>query len=558
MKTYIGILVSKVNTYYYYCILKHIIEMKKIALLLAIGTNILLLSCKSNTEQVKNDEDRKPNIILIYADDLGIGLLGHEGQKIIKTPHIDKLAQEGLRFQNAYANMLCAPARASLITGLHDCHAQQFEITPGAMFKNLINENNTYKEVEGAIDKALTPIPEEQVFLGQVAKEASYKTAQVGKLEWGFSATDQQMKRHGWDFYFGYLDHVRAHGFYPPYLFENGKKVDIKGNTLPSSGKSGEPETPENYQERHDMAGKGQYSQNLFMDRALDFMDQNKNGPFFLYFPTQLPHGPVSIPEVHPDFVNDDRLTPIEKEYASMVKMLDDNVGQIMQKLKALNIDDNTMVIFTSDNGHEIYYAQKGRVEKPYSNIETGERFDNVERKYYSHLSGDVFDGNGGRAGMKRSNLQGGIQVPLIVRWPDQIKAGRTSERLIANYDLLATLAETTGFKRPFDSDGISFYGELINKDKGKEHEFVVYSSYSGPTLITNEGWKIRTDLKREVFELFYLPDDFKEENDLSQQHPEKLDMLKEKLLKACEGNFQNGFFSNNESIMKISFNAEE
>lgn len=508
--------------------------------------------CKQITEQTSTKDDKKPNIILIYADDLGIGLLGHEGQKIIKTPNIDQLVKEGLRFTNSYSNMLCAPARASLITGMHDCHSKKFEITPGAMYNKISTEDFSHEEIGRILESVLSPIPEEYVFLGQVAKEADYRTTQIGKLEWGFSTTHQQMERHGWETYYGYLDHVRAHGFYPPFLFENGNLVPIEGNTLWNSGKSGEPETPENYKERKHMEGKEQYSQNLFMDKALDFIDTNKDSPFFLYFPTQLPHGPVAVPNIHPDFLDDNRLTQIEKEYASMVKMLDDNVGEIMQKLKELNIDENTMVIFTADNGHEIYYAQKGRIEKPYTNIKTGERFDNIEHKYYSDLSGDVFDGNGGRAGMKRSNLQGGIQVPLIVRWPAKIEAGRTSSRLIANYDLLATLAETTGFSRTFTTDGISFYDELINQGKGEEHEFVVYSSYTGPTLISDEGWKIRTDLEMGVFELFYLPDDFKEEKDLSEQHPEKLKELKSQLLEACEGDFFNGLFSNNGSILKV------
>ncbi|WP_246997841.1 arylsulfatase [Arenibacter sp. F26102] len=506
------------------------------------------------TKRVKNS---KPNIILIYADDLGIGLLGHEGQSIIKTPNIDQLAKEGLRFTNAFSNMLCAPARASLITGLHDCHAVKFEITPGGMYKKISTQGFNHKEIGRSIESELSPIPEENVFLGQVAKEAEYTTTQIGKLEWGFSTTHQQMERHGWGSYYGYLDHVRAHGFYPPFLFENGNLVNIEGNTLSNAGKSGEPETPENYKERNNKDGKKHYSQNLFMDKALDFMDANKDNPFLLYFPTQLPHGPVAIPKIHPDFVDDKRLTPIEKEYASMVKMLDDNVGQIMNKLKELKIDDNTMVIFTADNGHEIYYAQEGRIEKPYANIMSGERFDNVEHKYYSDLSGDVFDGNGGRAGMKRSNLQGGIQVPLIVRWPAKIEAGRTSDRLIANYDLLVTIAETTGFLRPFNTDGISFYDALINQSKGKEHEFVVYSSYTGPTLITHEGWKIRTDLEKEVFELFYLPDDFREERDLSEQRPKKREELKRKLLAACEGDLHNGFFNDKGSILKVSNTAK-
>lgn len=494
----------------------------------------------------------KPNIILIYADDLGIGLLGHEGQQIIKTPHIDKLAEEGLRFKNAYSCMLCAPARASLISGLHDCHDKNFEITSAGIYKNIGTGEHTHNEVENLINEVLSPIPEEMVFLGEVAKEAGYITAQFGKLEWGFAATHQQMNRHGWEYYLGYLDHVRAHGFYPPYLFENGKMIEFKDNTLSNCGKSSEPETEKNFKERWNMTGKKVYSQHIFMDSILSFISTHKDHPFFLYFPTQLPHGPVSIPAVHPDFVDDDRLSQIEKEYASMVKMLDDHVGQIMQELKKLKIDDNTIVIFTSDNGHEIYYSQKGRVQKPYRNMKTGEVFDNHENKYYSELGGDVFDGNGGRAGLKRSNLQGGIKVPLIVRWPGKIHPKRLSDLLLANYDILPTIAEITGYTKPFSSDGISFFNELTEKATENEHEFIVYSSYYGPTLITNDGWKIRSYLSKNVFELYYLPDDFREENNLSEKYPDKVKELKSKLLVACDGDFNNGLYSTKNQI-KIS-----
>ncbi|UMB62054.1 arylsulfatase [Lutibacter sp. A80] len=502
-------------------------------------------------QSVETNLNEKPNIILILADDLGKGLLSKNGQEIITTPNIDKLAKEGISFSNAYTNMLCAPSRASLITGLHDSHANKFDIISGGLYKKISAKTATLSEIEESINSVLKPIGEDEVFLGTVAQEAGYKTGQIGKLEWGFSATDAQMKRHGWDYYYGYLDHARAHGFYPPYLFENGKQVNIAGNLLPNSGKSKEPETPEAYKERHDMTGKKVYSQNLFMEKAFNFITENKDAPFFLYFPTQLPHGPVSIPEVHADFINDDRLTPIEKEYASMVKMLDDNVGQIMQKLKDEGIAENTIVIFASDNGHEIYYGQEGRVLKPYTNIKTGQRFDNLERKYYSDLAGDVFDGNDGQAGMKRSNLQGGITTPLIFNWPNKIKPGTTSDRLIANYDMLATIAEITGFNKPVNTDGISYYNELFGGET-KTHEYVVYSSYSGPTLITNDGWKIRTILNKNVFEIYYLPDDYREENELSKQYPDKLKELKEKLLKACDGDFNNGLYSSKNSEIRI------
>lgn len=512
---------------------------------------VIIVLCAAYDEN-KNQPD-KPNIILIYADDLGIGLLSHEGQRIINTPNIDKLAQEGLRFTNAYSCMLCAPARASLITGLHDCHSRKFEITNAGIYKKISTGEYTPNEVESIINGLLSPVSKNTVFLGEVAKEAGYITAQFGKLEWGFASTHQQIQRHGWDYYFGYLDHVRAHGFYPPFLFENEKLIKISGNTLSNCGKSGEPETQETYDERWNMTGKEVYSQNLFMDSVLSFISTNKDQPFFLYFPTQLPHGPVSIPTVHSDFVNDERLTQIEKEYASMVKMLDDNIGQILQKLESLNIDDNTIVIFTSDNGHEIYYGQEDRVHKPYTNMKTGEIFNNLENKYYSDLGGDVFDGNGGRAGLKRSNLQGGIVVPLIIRWPKEICPARISNHLVANYDILPTIAEIVGFTRSFNTDGISFFNELTEKDNELEHENVVFSSFSGPTLITNDGWKIRSYLAKDVFELYYLPDDFREESDLSEKYPDKLKELKSELLKACDSNFVNGLYSLGENQIKIN-----
>jgi arylsulfatase A-like enzyme len=451
--------------------------------------------------------------------------------------------------------MLSAPARASLLTGLHDCHEDRFEITNAGIYEKISTGEYTLSVVDSMINAKLSPVSEEMVFLGQIAKDAGYTTAQFGKLEWGFASTHQQMKRHGWDYYFGYMDHIRAHGFYPPFLFKNGDLIEIEGNTLPNCGKSGEWETPEVYNERWNMKGKEVYSQQIFMESILQFISANKNKPFFIYFPTQLPHGPVSIPAVHPDFIDDERLTQIEKEYASMVKMLDDNVGQIMNKLKSLNISKNTIIIFTSDNGHEIYYTQKGRIHKPYTNMQTGEIFDNLESKYYSESGGDIFNGNGGRAGLKRSNLQGGIEVPLIVLWPEKIREGRVSKLLVANYDILSTIADITGYEGSINNDGLSFYKELIEKDSVPEHEFIVYSSFLGPTLITNEGWKLRTFLVKDLFELYYLPDDYREEHDLSKKYQGKLTELKDKLLESCDGDLKNGLYTYQKNQIDIENN---
>ncbi len=502
--------------------------------------------CFGTTPVKKSDQ---PNIILILADDLGIGLLGHEGQKIIKTPNIDQLAQDGMRFTNSYTNMLCAPSRASLITGLNDCHKNRFEITDTGIYNQITKLKREPSDIENSLNSLLTPIPNQQVFLGEVAQKQGYKTAQFGKLEWGFSATHAQMIRHGWDYYLGYLDHQRAHGFYPPFLFENQKIKYYPGNTRLDCGKSTEKETAATYAERWNMEGKTTYSQDIFMNGILNFIEENKNSPFFLFFPTQLPHGPVAIPAVHPDYINDDRLTPIEKEYASMVRMLDDNVGQIVTKLEALNLSDNTIVIFTSDNGHEIYYTQEGRILKPYTNMATGKRFDELKEKYYSNLAGDVFNGNGGRAGMKRSNLEGGIRTPLLFKWPNKIPKNSICNRLVANYDLLPTIADIVGSKQKLGVDGVSYYQELLGKNSKTKHDYIVYSSFYGPTLITNDGWKIRSYNKQNAFEINYLPNDFREEKDLSKENPKKLEELKSKLIMACDGDLDNGFYGNKSQI---------
>ncbi|SHJ38151.1 Arylsulfatase A [Arenibacter nanhaiticus] len=497
----------------------------------------------------KTKEKNKPNVILIYADDLGRGLLSHEGQKIIKTPNIDNLAKEGMRFENAYGAMLCAPARASLITGYHDVHGDRWKITSGNAYANISTGKMDQDEIALKLNNQLGETAASEVFLAEIFKNSGYKTAEIGKLEWGFSATDKQMKRHGWDYYYGYLDHQRCHGFYPPFLFENGNLVEIKGNTRINSGKSRELETAETYNERWNMEGKSVYSQNLFLEKIIGFINENKDRPFFLYHPTQLPHGPVAIPEVHKEFVNDDRLTQIEKEYASMVKMLDDHVGIIMNELKTLGIDDNTIVVFTSDNGHEIYYSQEGRILKPVRNMTSGEFFDDINTKFYSEIGGDVFDGNDGMAGIKRSNWEGGVRVPLLVRWPGKIQPGTTSNTLVANYDFMATMADLLEYNTLEGKDGVSYLPELLGH-QGKTQEYVVYSSFLGPAIVTHDGWKLRYFAAKDIFQLYFLPNDYREENNIILGNGEKAKELERILTEECNGDLNNGWFTYGRNIL--------
>lgn len=329
-------------------------------------------------------------------------------------------------------------------------------------------------------------------------------------------------------------------------MFENGEKIDIPGNTRTDCGKSGEPETQAVYDERWNMEGKAVYSENIIMEKLLGFIDdhnpQETGKPFFIFFPTQLPHGPVAIPKVHPDFINHPDLTEIEKEYASMVKMLDDDVGCIMQKLEELNIANNTIVIFTADNGHEIYYSMNGRCSKSWRKGLDGEAYDNIKTKFYSHLNGDVFDGNDGMAGLKRTNWEGGVRVPLFWYWKNKIEAGKITDQMVSNYDFLNTLAELIGEKQIKSKDGIS-YAQTLLGGKSKEQEYVVYSSFIGPALVTKNGWKIRYFAEKHIFQLYYLPDDYKEEKELSGKFPVKLEELKQLLIKECEGDLKNGVY---------------
>ncbi len=468
-----------------------------------IITSTLALTATHNLLAKTQQNIDRPNIILIYADDLGAGLLGCYGQKIIKTPNIDRLAKEGMQFTHSHGCMYCAPARASLITGLHDAHKGAWTITRGGHVVKRDKGEITEKQFTEISRKGINA-KENEVFLGQVAQNAGYKTAQFGKLDWGFATNHEKLTRHGWDHYLGYMDHQRAHGFYPTYLWLNGKKLPLPGNTHHNAGKTKESgyDSPTATKARRDKTGKKHYSQNVFIEHILKYIEDNKDTPFFIYHPTQLPHGPVDIPEIHADFVNDNRLTPVEKEYASMVKMLDDHVGLIMKKLKRLKLDKKTMIVFTSDNGHEIYYTtNKGRGRK---------------RSYHGEI--DVFKASMDQAGLKWTNWQGGINVPLIVRWPGKVKAGTKRRLLTAGYDYMPTFAEVMGSKPPKGKDGVSFLPTLLGK-KQKPHDYIIVNN----AVITNE-WKL-VKHKKETY-LFNLIKDPGERENIASKYPEKLKEL--------------------------------
>ncbi len=471
-----------------------------------------------------------PNVVLIYADDLGRGMLSYYGQNYISTPHIDKLFEEGTSFSHAYGCMFSAPSRASLLTGYHDCRNDKWNISGGGLFVGK-GEESEVAEIEKKLNENRVRLPENDLTLPMVFKQAGYVTGQIGKIDWGFTATREQVRENGWDYYYGYLDHQRCHGFYPPFLFENDSIVYISGNTHDDCGKTPEIETPENYRKRWDMTGKSVYSQNLFLDKTIEFINTHKDESFFLYHPTQLPHGPVAIPEVHAEVKYNRELSELEKEYASMVKMLDDHVGVIVAELERLGLRENTIIVFTVDNGHETYYSVGNRNRKSPARDIDGKAFDAWEYPFTSERTGDLFDGNDGMSGKKWTNWDGGVRVPLVFVWPERIEAGKTSHQVVANYDLLTTFSDLLGVKLSVSKDGESLL-PILTKGKSllPDFRYVFVNSSEGPSVIDGDGWKLRYHRKLNEYKLHYLPNDYQEKSVLNNQYPQIMKRLRMQL----------------------------
>jgi arylsulfatase A-like enzyme len=500
--------------------------------------------------------NEKMNIIYIYADDLGRGMLSCYGQEYFKTPNIDRLAAEGRRFTNAYGCAVCAPARASLLTGYHDCHAGRWSYSAAGIYKKLSTGERTYDDIRELINNTSFNERSDEVFLADIAKQAGLVTGQVGKLEWGFSTTPERMAKHGWDYHYGYYDHVRCHGFYPGFLWENGEMVEIPGNEHVNCGVTYMKETPEDRHRVETEEGRAVYSQDLFNEKIEAFIRTNadpstgsgKARPFFLYHPSQLPHGPTAVPELHPGVRDVEGVSLWEKEYASMILRLDDTVGMIYSLLEELGILDKTVIIFASDNGHEpSYYTEEGRCSGG-KVTQDGRKIDHIDLNYSTELVGDIFNGNDGFSGKKMFSLEGGARIPFIVRCPGQPNPGTVSEHMLANYDTMALMADLLGVELPEWKDGLSFLPELKGEEQ-KKHDYVVFAGSLGPALVTPDGWKVRYLPGVRRFQLFYLPDDYKEEKNLSEDNPEKLKEMGTMLLKACDGNMYHGTWENHKSV---------
>ena len=421
---------------------------------------------------------RKPNIVYILADDLGYGDLSCYGQEKFGTPAIDRLARDGMKFTQHYSgSTVCAPSRCALMTGLHTGHAQV--------------RGNKPARPEGQ-----SPMKAGTVAIPTLLKQAGYVCGMFGK--WGLGApgsTSDPMEF--FDEFYGYNCQGQAHNFYPGHLWHNREKVGLDGKT---------------------------YSHDLIMKAALDFIADNKDEPFFCYMPVTIPHAAMHAPkELHdkyrkqfPQFEGKTgkyagpKVQNPVAAFPAMVEHLDNGVGQVVELLEELGIADNTLVMFTSDNG-----PHKEGGHDP-----------------------EFFNSNGELRGIKRDLYEGGIRVPLLARWPGEVKASAVSDHVSAFWDMLPTFCEMAGVKSPEDIDGISMTGALLGT-RQKKHDYLYweFTERGGKQAIRQGDFKaVRLKVSKNpeaAIELYDLADDPGETTNIAGEHPEKVQEMKKLFEKA-------------------------
>ncbi|MHC4069418.1 MAG: sulfatase-like hydrolase/transferase [Planctomycetota bacterium] len=437
-----------------------------------------IAGCSESLVNRSASKKDKPNIIYIMADDLGYGELGCYGQRKIRTPNIDRLAAEGMKFTQFYSgSAVCAPARCNLMTGMHGGHAY-------------IRNN---QEVGGwETFKGQLPLPAGTETIARVLKGQGYSTGGFGK--WGLGAPNStgDPLNLGFDRFFGYNCQRHGHNLYPAYLINDRGKYQLEGNTRGVTGEH--------------------YAPQVIADKMLDFVRENRDRPFFLYYPTVIPHLALQVPEEElVQYKGKWSETPYEGSsylphpmpkacYAGMISFMDKQVGRLMVLLKELNLDENTIVMFSSDNGTTYLKEQ-------------------VDYEFFNSV--------GGLKGLKGSLYEGGIRVPFVARWPGKIKTGITSSHICANYDVMATIAEIVGVKARGDTDGISFLPTLLSKKhEQKQHEYLFwdFAGYGGQIAVRMGRWKgIKRDVRKNAdapLELYDLETDIGEKNNVAEKYP--------------------------------------
>jgi arylsulfatase len=429
---------------------------------------------------------RRPNIIFILADDLGIGDVGAYGQQKIRTPNIDRIAAEGMRFTGFYSgHSVCAPSRCTLMTGKHTGHS--------------VVRNNVQRSPN---DEGQVPMPQGTVTVPQLLKKAGYATAIVGKWGLGMPEDKSSPLDFGFDHHYGYLCQGVAHTYYPPYLWRDNAKETLDGNppydpsmrgVIPPTGKT--------------------YSADLIDNDGLSWVRTHKDKPFFLYFASTVPHLSLQVPDDSlaeyqgkwdetpyrntKHYANNE--TP-RATYAAMITRFDRDVGRLLDLLKELKLDDNTLVFFSSDNGAVFPLAGTDPV---------------------------FFGSTGGLRGYKQDLYEGGIRTPFLARWPGHVKAGSTSDLMGAFWDMMPTFCDLTGVAPPADIDGISILPTLLGQPGQKSHDHLYWEYHSGGSAqaVRFGEWKaIRNGVKKapdSTPELYNLKTDPAEKTNVAAANPE-------------------------------------
>jgi arylsulfatase len=413
---------------------------------------------------------RPPNLIFILADDLGYGELGCYGQKKIRTPRLDRMAAEGMRFTNFYSgNAVCAPSRCVLMTGKHPGHAWV--------------RTNVSVQPEGQ-----TPLPAAEVTIAELLKERGYATGCAGKWGLGPPGSEGDPNRQGFDLFYGFNCQGHAHNHYPTYLYRNSERIGLPGNDGTWTGR--------------------QYSHDLMEAEGLQFIRDHRDRPFFLYMAFTIPHVAMQVPDdslaeykgkwEETPYLGKGYLPHLEPRaaHAAMITRLDRSVGRILDLLRQLGLDERTVVMFSSDNGS---IDKVGGHDLPF------------------------FEANGVLRGQKGTLYEGGIRVPFLARWPGKIPAGAVNADPWAFWDVLPTLLHLADGKAPAGGDGLSFLAALLGRP-GPTHPFLYWEfpSSGGQQAVRMGKWKgIRTGLQQRLtaLELYDLEADLSESRDAAAQN---------------------------------------
>lgn len=496
--------------------------MRKITL--TLSSIVLLLACKNKTsKEVVKQEVSKPNIIYILADDLGYGEIGAYGQEKIETPNIDALAKQGMMFTQHYTSApVCAPARYMLLTGKHSGHAYIRGNHEWGERGNVWNYREMAKDstLEGQL-----PMPEGTITFAKKLQESGYKTSMYGKWGLGAPHTNAIPTKMGFDEFFGYNCQRQAHTYYPLFLYKNENRVHLNNDTIAPNTRLEKGADPYNI-ESYKNYTLNEFSPDLMFDEMTSFVTRNKENPFFIYWASPIPHAPLQAPKHWVDYYvkkfGDEEPYTGNKgyfpnryphaTYAAMISYLDENIGKLVQQLKEEGIYENTLIVFTSDNGP----TYNGGVDPEF--------FDSAQpfKSTYGHGKGFV--------------NEGGIRVPMIASWPGMIETGSKTDHISAHYDMFATLSDLVGFENT-ENDGISFLPTLLGRDDQTEHQFMYWEFplYDGQIAIRMGDWKvirknIKNTKKEATLELYNLKTDPMESDNVADQYPEILEKAAEVL----------------------------